>query len=84
LDASHQREIIPASCNLALPQQNSQIYQAPMMPRPIAPGNPRRAPDADLPSGGDITMTIKGPIHIAGFDDAQAEPEFIFGPLKTK
>ena len=84
LDASHQREISPASCNLALPQQNSQIYQTPTMPRPIAPGNPRRAPDADLPSGGDITMTIKGPIHIAGFDDAQAEPEFIFGPLKTK
>lgn len=59
-------------------------YAAPSVPRPIAPGNPRRAPEADLPSGGDITMTIKGPIHIAGFGDDQAEPEFIFGPLKTK
>lgn len=59
-------------------------YAAPALPRPIAPGNARRAPEADLPSGGDITMTIKGPIHIAGFDKDVSEPEFIFGPLKTK
>ncbi|MGJ8559600.1 MAG: septal ring lytic transglycosylase RlpA family protein [Litorimonas sp.] len=59
-------------------------YAAPSLPSPMAPGSPRRAPEADLPSGGDITMTIKGPIHIAGFDEADAEPEFIFGPLKTK
>lgn len=59
-------------------------YAEPSRPAPIAPGNPRRAPEADLPSGGDITMTIKGPIHIAGYDDDVAEPEFIHGPLKTK
>lgn len=70
-----------------IPQERSEPaprYAAPSLPRPIAPTNPRRAPQADLPSGGDITMTIKGPIHIAGFDDDDNKPEFIVGPLKTK
>lgn len=94
LDASHTGSLTPASCRAALEQPGVPPYQAPVVPtpryaapsvpRPIAPGNPRRAPEADLPSGGDITMTIKGPIHIAGFGDDHAEPEFIFGPLKTK
>lgn len=59
-------------------------YAAPSLPAPIARSNPRRAPEADLPSGGDITMTIKGPIHIARSTEEDAEPEFIHGPLKTK
>lgn len=59
-------------------------YAAPSLPAPIARGNPRRAPEADLPSGGDITMTIKGPIHIARSTDETPAPEFHFGPLKTK
>lgn len=96
LDASHSGALTSVSCNVTVPQPGVQPYQAPVLPtptpryaapsvpRPIAPGNPRRAPEADLPNGGDITMTIKGPIHIAGFDEDHAEPEFIFGPLKTK
>lgn len=59
-------------------------YAAPSLPAPIARGNPRRAPEADLPSGGDITMTIKGPIHIARSTDETTAPQFIHGPLKTK
>lgn len=59
-------------------------YAEPSLPSPIAPTNPRRAPLEDLPSGGDITMTIKGPIHIAGFEEENFDPEFITGPLKTK
>lgn len=59
-------------------------YAAPSLPAPVARGNPRRAPEADLPSGGDITMTIKGPIHIAGSKETDLEPQFITGPLKTK
>lgn len=100
VDASDSGTLTPASCNAAPMQPGVPPYQAPYqapvvptpapryaapsVPRPIAPGNPRRAPEADLPSGGDITMTIKGPIHIADFGEGDPEPEFIFGPLKTK
>jgi len=59
-------------------------YSGPSLPAPIAPNNPRRAPEADLPSGGDITMTIKGPIHIARSTDDYVEPEFIAEPLITR
>jgi len=59
-------------------------YAEPSLPAPIAPSNPRRAPEDDLPSGGDITMTIKGPIHIARSDDEEESPHFLSGPVKTK
>ncbi|WP_233353932.1 septal ring lytic transglycosylase RlpA family protein [Algimonas arctica] len=98
-DRPHER-LAPASCKVAQSLPSLPPYQAPnpapvvptpapryaapSLPNPIARGNPRRAPEADLPSGGDITMTIKGPIHIAGSKDTDLAPEFITGPLKTK
>lgn len=94
------KKIAPASCSVvqslpSLPQYRAPNpapvvptpaprYAAPSLPAPIAPGNPRRAPEADLPSGGGITMTIKGPIHIARSTDEAPQPQFITGPLITK
>ena len=45
---------------------------APSVPAPIAPGQPRRTPEADLPGGSDVTMIIRGQIHIAKDDGTQA------------
>ncbi|WP_298912627.1 septal ring lytic transglycosylase RlpA family protein [uncultured Algimonas sp.] len=53
----------------------------PALPAPMAP---RRAPEADLPGGGNVTLTIKGPIHIAKSGSADAKPEFLTGPVRTK
>jgi rare lipoprotein A (peptidoglycan hydrolase) len=59
-------------------------YTGPSLPAPISPNSPRRAPEEDLPGGGDITMTIKGPIHIARSTDGYEDPEFIAEPLITQ
>lgn len=59
-------------------------FKAPSLPAPIVPVAPRAAPDAGMPSGGDITLTIKGPIHIARSDDQSPEPQFIAERLDTK
>ena len=56
-------------------QRNKPQAQAPYQaPRPSAP---KRTPQADLPNGGDITLTIKGPIHIAKSDNTDTKPRFI-------
>ncbi|MEM7730429.1 MAG: septal ring lytic transglycosylase RlpA family protein [Pseudomonadota bacterium] len=76
--------IIPQRPPAALPQPMPQA-QAPVatpLPAP-SPAMPRRAPQADLPDG-DITLTIKGPIHIARSDDATASPRFIREPAITQ
>ena len=59
-------------------------FKAPSLPAPIVPVAPRPAPDTDLPSGGDITLTIKGPTHIARSDDTDTEPKFIAERFDTK
>lgn len=51
---------------------------------PAAPAQPARRPQADLPSGGNVTMTIKGPIHLAKSTEADPEPEFISEAAKTR
>lgn len=54
--------------------------QRPFTPSPMAP---RRTPESDLPSGGDVTLTIKGPIHIAKSDTTQVQPQFIAERVTT-
>jgi rare lipoprotein A len=45
---------------------------------PIAPSAPTPAPGLDLPEdGGQVTLTIKGPIHIAKYDGEADKPEMI-------
>ncbi|MGB6318996.1 MAG: hypothetical protein WBG08_10180, partial [Litorimonas sp.] len=51
-------------------------------PTPVNPAAPRRAPGSDLPDG-DITLTIKGPIHIARSADSNPKPQFIAEPALT-
>lgn len=80
----YQSPAIPAPVPTPAPVPAAPRYSAPAIPAPISPSQPRRTPSDDLPSGGDITMTIKGPIHIARSTDEHIEPKFITGPLKTK
>ena len=47
------------------------------------PSTPQRTPQADLPSGGNVTLTIKGPIHIAKSDEADEKPKFIAERIET-
>lgn len=74
--------LVPASCRTAdslIPK-----FAAPQSQAPIRPAAPRRAPEADLPNGADITLTIKGPIHIAKSDESDPEPRFIAERVETK
>ena len=64
------------------PQPYVPEFSAPTVPAPIAPSAPQRAPDADLPEG-DITMIIKGQIHIAKAD-ATTQPRWIAERLQTR
>ena len=68
----------PVAPQQAVPQVEAPRYT----PAPVRPSAPRRTPQADLPKG-DITMTIKGPIHIARSDDSQPSPEFIAEPARS-
>lgn len=65
------------------------VYEMPRVsapvPAPIAPQAPQPvAPQAEPEDGGQVTLTIKGPIHVAGFTDTQAKPRLIRERLKTK
>jgi len=63
-------------------------YQAPSpapyeTPEPVAPRSPQAvAPGSNEPETGNVTLTIKGPIHIARHDGA--EPQLIRERLETK
>lgn len=50
----------------------------PVLPSPIAPSRPQSvAPDAMPEEDGDITLTIKGPIHVAKYDGQSQKPRLI-------
>lgn len=72
----------PAPQPYQAPQTAPAPYQAPS-PAPVAPRSPEAvAPGADEPTTGNVTLTIKGPIHIARHDGAQ--PQLIRERLETK
>jgi len=65
------------------------VYETPRVsapvPAPIAPQAPRPVtPEAEPEDGGQVTLTIKGPIHVAGYNPAKAEPRLIKERLETK
>ena len=65
------------------------VYETPRvsapLPAPIAPQAPRPvAPQSEPEDGGQVTLTIKGPIHVAGYSSAAVEPSLIKGRLETK
>ncbi|WP_418152973.1 septal ring lytic transglycosylase RlpA family protein [Litorimonas sp. RW-G-Af-16] len=68
----------------SVPQYDTPQYEPPSLPAPVIPGRPQRlAPDAMPEDGGDVTLTIKGPIHVASYDSRVAEPRFIRGVVNT-
>lgn len=65
------------------------VYETPRVsapvPAPIAPQAPRPVtPEAEPEDGGQVTLTIKGPIHVAGYTSASAKPRLIKERLVTK
>jgi len=65
------------------------VYDMPRVsapaPAPIAPQAPRPvAPEAEPEDGGQITLTIKGPIHVAGYSATSTEARLIKERLETK
>jgi len=51
---------------------------APVMPAPVVPQAPTPvAPEAEGEDGGIVTLTIKGPVHVASSRAADTQPRFI-------
>ncbi len=75
--------IAPLPVVPSIPQFKAPEYKAPSVPAPIAPSAPVRAPEGDLPGGEDVTLTIKGQIHIASADET-VEPRWITGAVRTR
>lgn len=76
---------VPTSCQNSRPLEHS--FQNPYSAAPaapIVPQQPRRAPQIAPPASGNVTMTIKGPIHIARSDETQDDPEFIAERFETE
>ncbi len=70
----------PAPYTAPMPQ-----VEIPRVAAPIAPQAPIAAMPAPQPEdGGQVTLTIKGPIHVAGYNEAAPQPRFIQGVVKTK
>lgn len=54
-------------------------------PSPIQPQAPQPyATEPEPEDGGQVTLTIKGPIHVAGYGDRHTKPRLIKERLKTK
>lgn len=70
----------PAPYTAPVPQ-----VEIPQVAAPIAPQAPRPAAPAPQPEdGGQVTLTIKGPIHVAGHNGSTPQPRFIRGVVTTK
>jgi len=54
------------------------------VPAPIAPSAPQAIAPAQPADDGQVTLTIKGPIHVAGYKKTAAAPQFITGAYKAK
>jgi len=66
-----------------------EMYETPRVsapvPAPIAPQAPQElAPQLEPEDGGQVTLTIKGPIHLAGHNDESPAPRLIKERLQTK
>ena len=60
-------------------------FTEPHVPAPIAPQAPvPAAPQGEPENGGQVTLTIKGPIHMAVDNGDYAKPVFLQGGIKTK
>jgi len=62
------------------PQPTAPLYNAPLTPFVPAPVSPDRLAPVKPPrpeQGGNVTLTIKGPIHMATQQDSDPEPEWI-------
>jgi len=56
----------------------------PAIPAPITPRAPQAVRPTEPEGEGEITLTIKGPIHVAGHNDAAPQPRLFRGPVRTK
>ncbi len=56
----------------------------PSLPAPIAPIAPHAVEPTELEGTGEITLTIKGPIHVAGHNETAPQPRLIRERLETK
>jgi len=56
----------------------------PVLPAPIAPRAPQAVRPTEPEGSGEVTLTIKGPIHVAGHNETTPQPRMIRGPVKTK
>lgn len=66
-----------------LPQTPAPFTQ-PNVPAPIAPSAPQAIRPTEPQGTGEVTLTIKGPIHVAKHDESSAQPRVIRGGVKTK
>lgn len=56
----------------------------PHVPAPIAPRAPQAVNPTEPEGEGEVTLTIKGPIHVAGMNETVAQPRLIRSPMITK
>jgi len=49
----------------------------PVVPAPIAPSAPQAVTPSEPEGEGEITLTIKGPIHVAGMNETATQPRLI-------
>jgi len=59
-------------------------FSQPNVPAPIAPSAPQALRPTEPQGSGEVTLTIKGPIHVAKHDESATQPRFIRGSVKTK
>lgn len=66
------------------PALNPDAAPAPYVPGPVSPQAPQAVPGAKAEPDGQITLTIKGPVHVASHTSGQNEPEWVTGAVQTR